>query len=250
MFGVEDRERLRLELIEAARADERVDAAALLGSATVGREDRWSDLDLALCVGDKSERKAVIADWSECMYRDHGAVHHLDVVWGEGLYRCFLLPNALQVDLSFWPERQFRPTAPAFRLLFGEAGEMRAAAPPSADELIGEAWLYALHAHRCIARGRPWQAEYMLSAARDRLLALSCLRHGLPARLGRGLDQLPAQVRAAAEPALVGSLDPEALTRALTAIVPALLVQIEQADAALADRLAGPLRELAEEEAR
>lgn len=244
MFSVGERDRLRSELAEAARGDDRLGSAAVLGSATVGREDRWSDLDLALCVGDKADREAVIADWTELMYREHGAVHHLDVVWGEGLYRCFLLSSTLQVDLSFWPQHDFRPTGAAFALLFGQAGESRPAAQPRAEALIGGAWLYALHAHRCIARGRPWQAEYMLSAARNQLLALSCLRHGLPARLGRGLDQLPAEVRTAAELTLIGSLHREVLTRALTAIVEALLGEIEHADPALARQLDAPLREL------
>jgi len=58
VFAVEDRERLRDELISAAQADTRISAAALVGSAALGREDRWSDIDLALCVdADPSARR-------------------------------------------------------------------------------------------------------------------------------------------------------------------------------------------------
>ena len=56
------------------------------------------------------------------------------------------------------------------------------------------------------------QAEYMISGMRDHVLALACLRHGVPAVQGRG---------------------------------EALLVEIERVDAGRANRLTGPLRELA-----
>ena len=38
----------------------------------------------------------------------------------------------------------------------------------------------------------------MISGMRDQVLALACLRHGLPAREGRGMDGLPADVAAVA----------------------------------------------------
>jgi hypothetical protein len=246
VFSVEDRDRLTSALVAAARLDGRVNAAALLGSTAAGDQDRWSDVDLALSVAADADEKAVIAEWTERMYDQHGAVHHLDVASGGGLYRAFLLANGLQVDLSFWAEAQFRATSPRFRLVFGEpGGTPRAAADPAIDELIGEGWLYALHAQRCIARGRPWQAEHMIGGARDRVLALACVRHGLPARYGRGFDDLPATVTVALVSALVASLQREELNRALRATVAALVVETEQADPELAGRLANPLGEIA-----
>jgi len=50
VFSAEDRERLRDELVSGARADVRISAAALIGSSALGREDRWSDIDIALCL--------------------------------------------------------------------------------------------------------------------------------------------------------------------------------------------------------
>jgi predicted nucleotidyltransferase len=90
VFSVSDRERLREELVSAAHEDARISAAALTGSAALGRADRWSDIDLALRVADHAERTAVIADWTERMYREHAAAHHLDVARGDVLYRVFL----------------------------------------------------------------------------------------------------------------------------------------------------------------
>ena len=103
-------------------------------------------------------------------------------------------------------------------------------------------WLYALHVRSSIERGRVWQAEYMLSAMRDQVLALACLRHGLPAVEGRGIDRLPPEATAAA--GLVRSLEAAELRRAFGVVTEALVAEIERADTGLAERLAVPLREL------
>jgi hypothetical protein len=244
MFTPEDRTRLRDALIGAARADPRITGAALTGSAGAGAEDRWSDIDLALGVAGGADPGRVVADWTERLYREGGAVHHLDVYLGDTLFRVFLLANTLQVDLAFWPAAQFGAIGPTFQLLFGTANERPARPPPAAAGLIGMGWLYALHARSSIARGRAWQAEYMVSGMRDQVLALACLRHGLPAVEGRGIDSLPPEATAAVAGGLVRSLDAAELRRAFGVVTEALIAEAERADAGLADRLAAPLREL------
>lgn len=230
--------------MSAAHADPRITAAAETGSAAVGRADRWSDIDLALCVADDADDAQVVADWTDRMYRDHAAVHHLDVWRGATLFRVFLLAGTLQVDIAFWSAAEFGATAPTFRLLFGTAGERPATPPPTAEELIGTGWLYGLHARSSIARGRRWQAEYMVSGMRDQVLALACLRHGVPAVQGRGMDDLPPEDTAALTGALVRSLDVAELRRAFGVTTAALLREIDQVDAELAARLTGVLNEL------
>lgn len=245
MFTPQQRERLRDKLIAAARADGRITGAALTGSAAVGREDRWSDIDLALCLAAGTDRAPVLADWTGLMYAEYGAVDHLDVPTPAALYRVFLLANTLQVDLSYWPADEFGATGPTFRLLFGTANERPASPPPTAAALIGMAWLYALHARSSIARGRAWQAEYMISGMRDQVLELACLRHGVPTAQGRGMDSLPPEATASLTGALVRSLDGAELRRAFGVVTGALLAEAERYDADLAGRLAGPLTELA-----
>jgi hypothetical protein len=245
VFSAEDRERLRDELVSVARADARISAAALLGSSALGREDRWSDIDLALGLACDADRTLAIADWTDRMYSEHAAVHHMDVTRGETLYRVFLLSSTLQVDVSFWAQAQFGAIGPNFRLLFGTAANPLAAAAPSSLELVGMGWLYALHARSSIARGRVWQAEYMISAMRDQVLALACLRHGVSAVQGRGMDDLPPEATVAVAPGLVRSLDIPELKRAFAAITQTLLAEIDRTDPGLANRLTKPLRELA-----
>jgi hypothetical protein len=245
LFSVTERDRLRALLISAASADERITGVALTGSASIGAEDRWSDIDLAFGFAAGTELGAAIADWTAVMYADHGAVHHLDVTSGGTTYRVFLLASTLQVDLAFAPEAEFGANAPTFRLLSGRAVPRAQAGPSDTVELIGLAWLYGLHARSSIARGRVWQAEYMVSGVRDHVLALACLRHGLPAAQGRGMDRLPAEVTGPLTGALVRSLEVAELGRAFRVATQVLLTEIGAVDAVLAERLSRTLRELA-----
>jgi hypothetical protein len=244
MFTPADRTLLRDALIAAAHADDRISSAALTGSAAAGSEDRWSDIDLAFGIADADLDKT-IADWTGQMYRTHEAVHHLDVHRGATVYRVFLLANTLQVDLAFAPAPEFGAIAPSFRLLFGKASEQPAVKAANPVELIGLGWLYALHARSSIARARVWQAEYMISGLRDHVLALACLRHGVPAVQARGIDSLPETVTSHVAGALVRSLDFAELNRAFRAACEALVVEIGQVDAQLATRLTPVIRALA-----
>ncbi len=245
MFTPEDRSRLRDSLVAAARADARITAAALTGSAALGAEDRWSDIDLALSVASGADSTQVIADWTGRMYGDGRAVHHVDVARGNILFRVFLRADTLQVDIAFWPAAEFGAIAPTFKLLFGATGQPPVLPPPSAVGLIGMAWLYALHVRSSIARGRWWQAEHMVTGMRNHVLALACLRHGLPSAEARGADDLPPQLLAALAGGLVRALDAGELRRAFGVVTDALLAEIRQIDADLLERLAGPLKELA-----
>lgn len=242
MFTPDERDQLRETLIAAARADDRITGAALTGSASVGRADRWSDIDLALCVA--ADPAPVLADWTDRLYADHGAVHHMDVVVGRTVYRVFLLADTLQVDIAFCPEDEFGATMPTFRLLFGTARDRPMVTPPDAAHLVGMAWLHALHARSSIARGRGWQAEYMIGGARDQVLALACLRHGVPAWQARGIHELPADVTAPLADALVRSLDTDELWRAFGVVGRVLLAETALVDGDLADRLTGPVTRL------
>ncbi|SDS20664.1 hypothetical protein [Jiangella sp. DSM 45060] len=245
MFTPDQRSALRDALISAARADDRIDGAALTGSAASGAEDDWSDIDLAFGLADGADQVAVMADWTAAMYEHHGAVAHLDSPRGGTIYRVFLLASTLQVDIAFAPAAEFGAIAPTFRLLFGAARDVPAATPPEPGGLVGMGWLYALHARSSIERGRAWQALYMINGLRDQVVALACLRHDLPAHQGRGVDALPESVTAALAGSLVGALDDPTLRRAFAVATEALLAEARHVDPGLADRLTVPLRALA-----
>ena len=245
MFTPEDRPRVRNELLAKAGADPRITGVALTGSAAAGGEDEWSDIDLAFGIAPGVDRAHVIADFTEFLYARHEAIHHLDVPAGPWLYRVFLARDTLQIDLAFVADAEFRAIAPTFRLVSGQAQEPRHSAAPPAADLVGWSWLYALHIRSSIARNKFWQAEYMISAMRDSVLALACLRHNLSTAHGRGFDQLPAEVLDAFEGSLVRRLDRNELQRAFGVVTECLIREMEESDAALSTRLRGALLELA-----
>jgi hypothetical protein len=201
-------------------------AGAAVGSLAVDAGDRCSDLDLTFAVADGATVSGVLDDWTRRLVGELDAVPLTDVAQGSTTYRVFLLPDALQLDLSLTPATEFRPRGPRFRLLFGEiaAGDPETPAPPDAEDVFGWGVVYALHARACIERGRLWQAEHYVGEVRDRALTLACLHHGLPASQARGYDDLPAETLARVDGAHVGTLAAQALRSALATSVSALLL--------------------------
>ncbi len=236
MFTIEQRDALRDRILQIAEADERVVAGAVVGSLAVdGSGDRFSDLDLTFAITDDVPTTEVLEDWSHAIIDEFSATHLVDLERGPTIYRVFLLPDALQFDLSMTPASQFRPAGPRFRLLFGRtAGETPANAsapttPAMAGDLFGWGVIYALHARACIGRGRVWQAEHCIDTLRDHGLSLACLRHGLPEVQGRGYDDLPAEILTRFAATHVRSIEPETLRDALAAAVRELLREGEEA---------------------
>ena len=243
MFTPEERERVRARVLERARADDRISAAALLGSAVTGTEDRWSDIDLTF--GVDGDLDAVLADWTDWAERDLGSLHHLDIRVRSTVYRVFLLPGCLELDLSFTPAAEFGARGPNWRTVFGETVDVPHAEPPDPGDLIGMGWLSVLDANLAIQRGRRWQAEFFVSYVRDQALALACVRLGENATYARGIDRLPREVAEPFEDALVRSLEIGELRRALGAATRGFLGEVRLADRMLAERLGPPLLEVA-----
>jgi hypothetical protein len=258
MFTVEQRDVLRERVLRLGQEEERVVAGAAVGSLAVdGGGDRFSDVDLTFAIADHVPVANVLDDWTRTLSDELDAVQLADLERGPTTYRVFLLPDALQFDLSMTPAAQFRPAGPRFRLLFGEtaagesqvstapvAGELFIPTPPVAGDLFGWGAIYALHARVCIERGRVWQAEHYVGAVRDHALSLACIRQGLPAVQARGYDDLSAETLARFEDAHVGAVEPGALRAALAASVLALMREGAEARLPPADTVAQRLAEL------
>ena len=237
VFTIEERNRIGDGILALAREDARVVAGAQLGSLSLGPGDRFSDLDLSFGLADGATPREVLDDWTPKL----DAVVLFDLPRGDWLYRVFLFPGLLQVDVSMVPAREFGPLGPAFKLLFGEAREPRSAEPPDERELFGLAVHHGVRARVCIERGKVWEAQFWIAELRDHALEIACLRRDLPHAYGRGYDALPPEALAPWQPTLVRSLDGEELRRALAAAVDALRATVPD----LAAPLEGQLRELA-----
>jgi hypothetical protein len=243
MFTIQDRDHVRERVLQLAASDARVVAGAIVGSLALSDGDRWSDLDLTFAVADEFSMWDVLKDWTHTIVTEFDAAHLFDLPSGPSLYRVFLLPGCLQFDLSFTPASRFGATSPKFRLLFGSAVDKPPTPEPSAQESFGYAVHHVLRARFCIERGHFWQAEYWISATRDYALSLACRRRGLPARHGRGFDNLPTEVGETFRDSLVTSLEPNELLRALRVVIDGLLSETEEVQE-LAAKVEPQLREL------
>jgi hypothetical protein len=225
VFDEADRERVRAFVLEMAGADPRIVAGAELGSFVDGRADRWSDLDLTFAVAAATPVMNVLEDWTERLASELDAVRLFDLPVGSTVYRVFLLPGALQVDVSVTPAEEFWPRGPLFRLLFGAAGEPRPTPPPGLRDLFGLAVEDVRTARVATERERYWQALYFIDSLRNHALAMACVRRGLKASYGRAFHELPESVLEAAGRTLVSRLDRQDLLQALRAGVDLLLAE-------------------------
>jgi hypothetical protein len=229
VFSVELRDRVRDHVLALAEAEERVVAGAAVGAFARGTDDRWSDLDLTFAIPDGESVLEVLDDWTLDLADAFDAVHLFDWPVGRKIYRVFLVPGWLQVDISVGPASEFR-SGPGFELLFGDAADPGEPAPgPGARHEFGMAVHHAVRARICIERGRFWQAEYWIGELRNHALSLACIRRGLNPREGRGLDELPADVLDTFNRTLGHTVERDDLLDALGFAVDALLGESEEA---------------------
>jgi hypothetical protein len=153
-------------------------AGAAVGSLAVDGGDRFSDLDLTFGIADHVPVADVLDNWTRTLVDELDAVHLADLERGPTTYRVFLLPDALQFDLSMTPAAQFRPAGPRFRLLFGEtaAGESGVSTPLRVGRHLRAPCTRVHRARACLAGGA-------LRRRRARPRALACVP---PAGAARG----------------------------------------------------------------
>jgi hypothetical protein len=244
MFSIAERDRIRNVVLAMGRDDQRIVAGAMLGSLADGRIDRWSDLDVTFSVRDGEAIEPVLEGWTTRLEADLHAVRLFDLPVETTIYRVFLLPGSLQLDLSLTPEHDFWPRGPSFQLVFGSAGEPRFTPPPAIVDLAGLAVEDVRAARVAIERHRYWQALFFIESLRNHVLSIAAVRRGLKASYARSTDELPERLLAAATETIVGSLDPETLRGGLRSGVELLIS--EAADGApLIRTLEADLRELA-----
>ena len=244
MFTIEERERVRNHILEMAKADPRVTAGALVGSLAGGTEDAWSDIDITFGIAAGISIETILDEWTEALIRDFGILHHWDLRSGPSIYRVFLLPSSLEVDLSVTPQPEFGARAPRFKALFGDYRQIEPPPPPTARYRIGLAWHHVLHARSYIERGKLWGAEYWISSLRDETLALACLRLGEETADARGFHRLPATLTEPMAETLVRSLDEAELRRALRVAIAYFLNEVEVWDPDLYALLKPTLQEV------
>ena len=255
MFTVDQRDSLRDRVLSLATADGRVTAGALVGSLAAGGGDAYSDLDLTFGIARGATVAEVLADWTRTLAAELDALTLVDLERGPTTYRVFLLPDALQFDLSMTPEAEFRPAGPRFKLLFGSTAPETQAQPAAtanlfintpavAADVFGWGVIYALHSRACIERRRFWQAEHYIEAVRDHALSMACLREGKTPVQARGYDDLSARTLERFAHTHIAGTGAKLLREALASSVRALMAEGKDAGLPNADAVASRLAEL------
>ena len=248
IFTPSDRDAALPRVLELFEADRRVDSAVVTGSVGSGREDRWSDIDVAGVVTEGESCERVAADWVELTYREWPVAHHYETSFGTTLVRGFLLSSGLVLDLAFTPSADFEVWAPV-RVAFDRTGTAtRAAAAwqpwspePDWGGEAGFAWHDVVHACTAANRGRPWQSMFYLQRVRNRTLSLASERHGHDADEFAHVDELPTGERDPLLGSLITELDRRSLLAAIETATRVFLDELHRGDRELADRLAPPL---------
>ena len=253
MFDEHRRQVVRDRLLELAAQDPAISGAAITGSAALGGQDRWSDIDLAFGVADL-DLSAVLDRWTATLTEELAVVHHWDLPAGPWTYRVFLLPDGLELDLGFAADTDWAPTADSWQTVFGspaaapdEAATGQPTTPPST--VLGLGWHHVLHARVCIERGRGLQAAYWVGAVRDLATEAACRRLGLPTAYAKGAHLLPRPLADRLAAALVASTEPAELRRALRAASEVLTDELDRLDPAGTARLRPVLDRLSAAEA-
>jgi hypothetical protein len=172
---------VRRAIVEAAQGDPGIVAVVDYGSASEGREDEWSDLDIALFIRD-GDLEAFEADW-KAWASQFGS---LLLAYVSGVGHPWVIydaePMPLRLDLAFhresdveisltWPNT---PESVAAMVLYDDTGGRlsgcverivgQSLAPSDLhrtfDQVCGDLWYYLLRSHVRILRGELWAARH------------------------------------------------------------------------------------------
>lgn len=243
MFTINYREEVRTKLINKADSDDRITSAAVIGSYAHGNIDRWSDIDLTFGVDESYTVKEVLDSWTEYVINEFSAVILFDVTRLTTIYRVFILPGCLQLDLSFTSASDFGSVGKNFKLLFGKYIEKPEPKSPDTTGLFGLIVHHLLRARVCIERDRLWQAAYWINEARNYSLTIACLNNGLNTAYGRGFDDLPPDMFDLFRDSFMKELNREELMRSLRIIVSAL-PEVSEETNKLSERIFDILNEI------
>lgn len=229
MFTIQFRDEVREKIISKAKGDSRIVSAAVIGSYAQGTVDRWSDIDLTFGVDESFPTSSLINLWTNYVAEEFKGIVLFDIQAGKTIYRVFILPGCLQVDLSFSPSSDFGAIGPHFKLLYGKQDEklndnnkIENSQPQPTQEMFGYMVHHILRARFCAERNRLWQAEFWISETRNLALKLACISQGLSGDHGRGFDDLPNDILSSFKNSYVKELSKNEILRVIKVIITGL----------------------------
>lgn len=219
MFTISYRDEVREKIIAKAKADSRIVSVAVVGSYAKGTVDRWSDIDLTFGIHENFSITKLLEDWTEYVNKTFAGIVLLDVHRDKTIYRVFVLPGCLQLDLSFSTAKEFGAVGKHFNLLYGKQYDKPIPQIQPTSEIFGWIIHHILRARFCVERNRLWQAEFWISEARNYALKLACISKGLTSDYGRGLDDLSNDLLVLFKDTFVKKIDKEEIIRVIKKVI-------------------------------
>ncbi|GAA0725756.1 hypothetical protein GCM10009430_31900 [Aquimarina litoralis] len=230
MYSKKDRIKVEKQIIDFAKLDSNIIDCAIVGSKSVGNDDKWSDIDLAFGYEIDADINQILRYWSKIMFESFGANKLFDMSYKESLYRVFLLPNALQVDLSFTPSDHFGAITDNFKLIFGNQRKREFKSLPEINSIAGYTILFALKTRTSIEREKYWQAQYYLTKCRENTMILKCLKENLNSFDGRSFDELTPSFLNQIQNTMINEPNKRNLENALKSMIHILIKELSTVD--------------------
>lgn len=230
MYPKKTRIEVQKQIIDFAKSDSNIIDCAIVGSESVGNDDKWSDVDLTFGYENDADVNQILRDWSKMMLEVFDANKLFDLSYKESLYRVFLLPNALQVDLSFTPSEHFGAITDNFKLIFGNQRKREFKSLPEINSIAGYTILFALKTRTSTEREKYWQAEYYLSKCRENIMILKCLKENLNSFDGRSFDELPPRFLQQIQNTLIDEPTKQNLENGLKSTIQILIEELSTVD--------------------
>ncbi len=241
LYDAKYRQRILDSVIEALKGDERIAGAVLVGSGSKGFRDRYSDVDLAVLIGNEAQLEEIYADW-------WGKLHKLLPVIdafkesSNHLYG-FLLDRYMEIDIGFQGETNLFERKPNWRILFDNRGVipnlMKPREKPAVDQAAAhdkrmqDSWYYIIHAVSSIQRRQPLRATFFIGFLRNEAILMAGLNRELNTTLRNYFtetDRLPEEVKKRIIDSFPASVEPAEQLRALRAVVELYYDEAEKLD--------------------
>lgn len=229
-FTPTERQQTLEKIIAALREDTRIAGAIIVGSAAVGFEDEYSDIDLGAVVHRPEDSAPCFLDWLHRMQAMFSIIHRFEVHPAPNIFlHGFLLEGFLEVDISFQPLDQLIARRTRWKVAFDRTGTIKGIMRSSWQNRtepdgsgaythqLGDIWYFIMHALVSLRRGLPWRALGCLHEIRQAILSLAELNYKKEVRFSRQLDAMPPEFLRQYEQTLVARAEPAEIQAALHA---------------------------------
>jgi len=255
LFSPSERQDILHRLLDAIQSDDRVAGVVLVGSAPVGFEDEYSDIDLSVVVEHGHDVAPVFRWWQDHMKDIIPVVHSFETEYAPNNLLCgFLLDNFLEVDIGFLCLQNLVARRERWKVAFDRTGKIEGimhttwANRTSPDirglylHLFDSIWHYIMHSAVCTERGQHLRALHYLEELRNRIVEVAGLHLGLETRNFRQADQLPPSLRSALEVTLVSKPERTEILRALKSATTLFFSEAQRLEKTLGLNHAGSLK--------